>query len=59
MNTNYAAMNARGCMVRTFDTKDRAIKWVKDHACEHNGLRVVKITMTKRVVYDPALEAAA
>jgi hypothetical protein len=57
--TDYAAVNGRGTMIQTFDTFERAKKWVKDRRCEHDGLHVIEITTMSRPVYRPARRSVA
>ena len=51
----FEAVNARGVTIRTFSDLDIARRWVRDHAPEHDGLRVecVTVVTTRNVVYRP------
>jgi hypothetical protein len=59
LNRNdFAAVNIRGYILRTFDTLERAAAWVDAHNCEHDGLCVFEIATNTRLMYTPAQKVA-
>lgn len=52
---DYAAVNARGVSVRTFQDRDIGKTWVRENAYLHDGLQLEVHETTARRVYKPRL----
>lgn len=52
---DFMATNAKGVPVHSFGDLDIARRWVREHAGEHDGLKVecVTTTVVRQVVYRP------
>lgn len=59
--TDYAVTNYLGVTIRTFGDRQSAIAWADEHASEHEGLVVDRVTYSIRrtSVYRPASEQVA
>lgn len=53
---DFEATNSRGVILRTFSDLDLARAWVRERACEHDGLHLVESITIKRPVYRPRLQ---
>lgn len=59
LRTDFAAVNARGVTVRTFDDERRAKAWVRENACLHDGLTLEEVSLTARRIYRPRVVSRA
>jgi hypothetical protein len=59
IRTDYAAYNARGVQVRTFNDLPRARAWVRDNASLHVGLHLQEVSLVARKIYTPRSRPAA
>lgn len=52
---DFHCSNARGVLIHTFGDLQTARKWAREHAAEHDGLRVecVTTTVSSQVVFRP------
>jgi len=53
LRTDYAAVNARGVTLYTFNDGDKARAWVRDNLHRHVGARVVVRETVERPFYTP------
>jgi hypothetical protein len=53
LRTDYAAFNARGVQVRTFNDLPHARAWVRNNAVLHEGLHLQEVSLVARKIYTP------
>lgn len=53
IRTDYAAVNARGVTLYTFNDLATARAWVRDNAHQHDGLMLEEVALTARRIYRP------
>lgn len=53
LRTDFAAVNAKGVTVRTFDDERRAKTWVRENALLHDGLTLERVKIVAERIYRP------
>lgn len=57
LRTDFAAVNASGVTLRTFNDIKRAREWVRDNAWQHAGLHLQEVSLVARKIYTPRFAA--